>query len=663
MKQITNSLMRFVFTIALLFGSASVWAQYYMDVTTKDGERILIPVADVNEVQIINESDYHKPNGEHNGYEYVDLGLSVMWATCNVGANNPEEGGDYFAWGEVTPKETYTNENYKFISNNIITKYCPSFDYGIMDNKTTLDKCDDAARYNMGGSWRIPTLSEYEELLNNCSWSYITRNGVEGYRAFSKINGNSIFFPITVTPDNMVADYWSSTLYESNPIAAYMLRNYNNSGIGAIQRYIAGSVRAVYSATTNIPTTMTLTFDANGGSGDMSSITIWSDDNSHSVAIPYNIDIIVRKNYKFIGWNTASDGNGISYNVGDSIEITQDITLYAQWEELGPLDEAFYLALDGKIVKMTESLGSQAETSYGALVNVMNKEDIPTEKIEQMGMVNFNFEDYICLQLTYNWYGFGLDCKYYIFINRYDYSVFAPAQFVADIDEDLVTSLLGSNYGPGKFQFANFEGELDSQTHTLTFQNLAAVTVSAGNANFGTDYYKIEFEEEAQSPLEAFFTSLDGKTVRMTESVGSEYEAAYGALVTLLSEEDIINAGVVQEGFTAADYIGLRLTYNWYGLGINCNYCIYINKNDYSVSAPAQNTGLTDENFIYHQQYGYGEEGYYYFKDFSGSYDPQSTTLTMSFTANWNITAGQNANKYMSFGADTYKVEFGEIIE
>lgn len=651
--------MRFVFTIALLFGSASVWAQYYMDVTTKDGERILIPVADVNEVQIINESDYHKPNGEHNGYEYVDLGLSVMWATCNVGANSPEEGGDYFAWGEVTPKETYTNENYKFISNNIITKYCPSFDYGIMDNKTTLDKCDDAARYNMGGSWRMPTLSEYEELVNNCSWSYITHNGVEGYRAFSRINGNSIFFPISLNSDSIIVDYWSSTLYEDYPFAAYILRNYNNSGIGAIQRYITGSVRAVYSATANIPTTTTLTFDANGGSGNMSSITIWSDDNSHSVAIPYNIDIIVRKNYKFIGWNTASDGNGISYNDGDSIEITQDITLYAQWEELAPLDEAFYLALDGKIVKMTESLGSQAETSYGALVNVMNKEDIPTEKIEQMGMVNFNFEDYICLQLTYNWYGFGLDCKYYIFINRYDYSVFAPAQFVADIGEDLVTSLLGSNYGPGKFQFANFEGELDSQTNTLTFQNLAAVTVSAGNANFGTDYYKIEFEEEAQSPLEAFFTSLDGKTVRMTESVGSEYEAAYGALVTLLSEEDIINAGVVQEGFTAADYIGLKLTYNWYSFGVNCNYCIYINKKDYSVSAPSQTVGDVSAEIILNVIFGinYGP-GNFQFANFTGEFDTETNVLTFQHDAYVNISAG-----YAPFGADTYKVEFGEIIE
>jgi uncharacterized repeat protein (TIGR02543 family) len=659
MKQITKSLMRFVFTIALLFGSASVWAQYYMDVTTKDGERILIPVADVNEVQIVNESDYHKPNGEHNGYEYVDLGLSIMWATCNVGANNPEEGGDYFARGEVTPKETYTNENYKFLSNNIITKYCSSSDQGIVDNKTTLDKCDDAARYNMGGSWRMPTLSEYEELVNNCSWSYTTHNGVEGYRAFSKINGNSIFFPITVTPDSIYSDYWSSTLFKKTPIAAYIFRNCDGIDInGAIARHSASSVRAVYSATANIPTTSTLTFDANGGSGDMPSITIWSDDNSHSVAIPYNIDIIVRKNYKFIGWNTASDGNGISYSDGDSIEITQDITLYAQWEELVPLDEAFYLALDGKTVKLTESLGSQAETSYGALVNVMNKEDIPTEKIEQMGMVNFNFEDYICLQLTYNWYGFGLDCKYYIFINRYDYSVFAPAQFVADIDEDLVTSLLGSNYGPGKFQFANFEGELDSQTNTLTFQNLAAITVSAGNANFGTDYYKIEFEEEAQSPLEAFFTSLDGKTVRMTESVGSEYEAAYGALVTLLSEEDIINAGVVQDGFTAADYIGLRLTYNWYSYGVNCNYCIYINKKDYSVSAPSQIVGDVSAeiilNYIFGTDYGPGN---FQFANFTGEFDTETNVLTFQHDAYINVSVGSG-----SFGSDTYKVEFGEIL-
>ena len=501
MKQITNFLIRFVFTMALLFGSASVWAQYYMDVTTKDGERILIPVADVNEVQIVNESDYHKPNGEHNGYEYVDLGLSVMWATCNVGANSPEEGGDYFAWGEVTPKETYTNENYKFISNNIITKYCPSFDYGIMDNKTTLDKCDDAARYNMGGSWRMPTIDEIKELIQNTTFINTTYKGVNGFRFFSKINGNSIFLPSYVNKDgqNYYVYYWSSSLCskenygDGGYYGAYALLG-SDMSLGGYMRYQGLEVRAVCSPKEDVPSiTATIQFDANGGSGEMTAISVWSDDSSTSFTLPSNS--FVRDGYKFIGWNTKADGSGISYAPNERVNFSGDITLYAQWEE-------------------------------------------PT-----------------------------------------------------------------------------------------------------------------------------IFDKIDGKTVRMTESVGSEYEAAYGALVTLLSEEDIINAGVVQEGFTAADYIGLKLTYNWYSFGVNCNYCIYINKKDNSVSAPPQITGLTDENFIYHQEYGYGEEGYYYFKDFSGSYDPLSTTLTMSFTADWYITAGQYANMHLQFGADTYKVEFGEIIE
>ena len=508
MKQITKSLMRFVFTIALLFGSASVWAQYYMDVTTKDGERILIPVADVNEVQIVNESDYHKPNGEHNGYEYVDLGLSVMWATCNVGANSPEEGGDYFAWGEVTPKEEYIIENYIFQNAEYgYTKYVYDSISTYFDDKITLDKCDDAARYNMGGSWRMPTIDEIKELIQNTTFINTTYKGVNGVRFFSKINGNSIFLPSYVNRDgqNYYVNYWSSSLCskenygDGGYYGAYALHNADLS-LGGYMRYQGFEVRAVYSATTNIPTTMTLTFDANGGSGDMSSITIWSDDNSHSVAIPYNIDIIVRKNYKFIGWNTAPDGNGISYNDGDSIEITQDITLYAQWEELAPLDEAFYLALDGKMVKMTES-------------------------------------------------------------------------------------------------------------------------------------------------------------------VGSEYEAAYGALVTLLSEEDIINAGVVQEGFTAADYIGLKLTYNWYAFGYNCNYCIYINKKDYSVSAPEQVVAVTDPNFVYNVMYGYGDAGNFVFYGFNGELDTQTNILTMVHNAEWDITVGPYTGAYLGFGSDTYKIEFGEIIE
>ncbi|MBO5951988.1 MAG: hypothetical protein J6Q08_04640, partial [Bacteroidaceae bacterium] len=196
MKQITNSLMRLLFTIALLFGSASVWAQYYMDVTTKDGNRILIPVTNVDSVRIISESEYNTPSGSHNGYEYVDLGLSVMWASYNVGANSPEETGDLFAWGEVTPKNEYTDGNYIYENDAYeYIKYVNDSTNIYFDNKITLDKCDDAARYNMGGNWRMPTVEEFKELIQNATFTYTTYKGVDGVRIFSKINGNSIFLP------------------------------------------------------------------------------------------------------------------------------------------------------------------------------------------------------------------------------------------------------------------------------------------------------------------------------------------------------------------------------------------------------------------------------------------------------------------------------------
>ena len=124
----------------------------------------------------------------------------------------------------------------------------------------------------------------------------------------------------------MVADYWSSTLYESYPLAAYILRNYNNTIIGAIQRYIAGSVRAVYSPKEEVPTiTATLKFDANGGSGEMTAISVWSDDNSTEFTIPSNS--FVRDGYKFIGWNTQADGSGISCAPNEKV-IFPMISLY-----------------------------------------------------------------------------------------------------------------------------------------------------------------------------------------------------------------------------------------------------------------------------------------------------------------------------------------------
>ena len=155
-----------------------------------------------------------------NGHEYVDLGLSVKWATMNVGAKTPEEYGDYFAWGETTTKSTYNWSTYKYCngSSSTLTKYNIKSSYGTVDNKTKLDLSDDAARANWGGSWRMPTDAEMTELRNNCTWTWTSQNGVNGYKvtSTSRSNGNSIFLP--AGSDDY---YWSSSLNTDDPDYAW----------------------------------------------------------------------------------------------------------------------------------------------------------------------------------------------------------------------------------------------------------------------------------------------------------------------------------------------------------------------------------------------------------------------------------------------------------
>ena len=136
-------------------------------------------------------------------HEYVDLGLSVMWATSNVGATAPEEYGDYFAWGETEPKEEYKWENYRLCNGTetTLTKYCSNSKYGdngFVDNKIQLDLEDDAAHVNWGAMWRMATKAEFQELIDNCRWESVKYNGVKGYKITSTISGytdRSIFLP------------------------------------------------------------------------------------------------------------------------------------------------------------------------------------------------------------------------------------------------------------------------------------------------------------------------------------------------------------------------------------------------------------------------------------------------------------------------------------
>ncbi|MCF0124082.1 MAG: BACON domain-containing protein, partial [Ruminiclostridium sp.] len=136
-----------------------------------------------------------------DGHEYVDLGLSVKWATCNVGAESETDCGQYFAWGETTEKEDYSWDNYKWgkFDDNDKTNY-GMIKYNNTDGLTTLEAADDPATAAWGEKWRTPTIDQIEELLYNCDWTWETKkdsggNDVKGCTFTSKINGNSIFMP------------------------------------------------------------------------------------------------------------------------------------------------------------------------------------------------------------------------------------------------------------------------------------------------------------------------------------------------------------------------------------------------------------------------------------------------------------------------------------
>ncbi len=177
-------------------------------------------------------------NGKIKGHEYVDLGLSVKWATCNVGAVTPFDYGNYYAWGEISTKSEYTEDN--------------SVTYGKAMGDICGDPRYDAARANWGGSWRLPMESEFRELVDECHWTWTTLEDMKGYRVVGP-NGNSIFLPAagcrrgsSLYNAGSYGRYWSSTPYKSYSDDAYEL--YFSSGghhVGDTYRHYGRPVRPV----------------------------------------------------------------------------------------------------------------------------------------------------------------------------------------------------------------------------------------------------------------------------------------------------------------------------------------------------------------------------------------------------------------------------------
>ena len=196
------------------------------------------------------EEEGCEPDGEIAGHYYVDLGLpsGVKWATCNVGASSPEDYGDYFAWGETSPKVVYDWDTYLHWNDLDGDGYC---DYGepTINSDISGNVQYDAATANWGGNWRMPTKDEMQELVDHCEWEWTQVNGVNGSKVIGP-NGSCIFLPAaglrygtTLTNDGNYGSCWSSTPYDS--YASHLSFYDGDEGVYGSNRYYGQTVRPI----------------------------------------------------------------------------------------------------------------------------------------------------------------------------------------------------------------------------------------------------------------------------------------------------------------------------------------------------------------------------------------------------------------------------------
>lgn len=218
------------------------------------------PLSDVDGNQESFQEVFSESCSDNHHPHIIDLGLSVKWMCCNVGAAYPSDNGYYFAWGEIETKEDYTWETYRWCNGgrDKLTKYNNKSQYGIIDNKTTLDAADDIAHFKFGGAWRISMRSEMDELIStrnnsNYQWVWESLNGHNGWLVTYLVNNNSIFLPAagcwgnnTLSGVGSVGYYWSSSICDL-PTYACALLFYNDSvsGNGVSIRSCGLSIRPV----------------------------------------------------------------------------------------------------------------------------------------------------------------------------------------------------------------------------------------------------------------------------------------------------------------------------------------------------------------------------------------------------------------------------------
>ena len=238
------------FLSACMLGMAQSEDNYSMRVYLSEGNVESFLLSEVDSVVFTKVSGASSDDSTNssdttyiNGYAAVDLGLSVKWATCNIGADSPEDYGDYFAWGETETKDSYS-------SSNSVT-YCVNME-GIAGNAEY-----DAATANWGSKWRLPTRKEMKELVDSCTWEWTKEisekgNYINGYLVTGS-TGNSIFLPAAghrSAKSNSTREskgaYWTSTPYEGTTFDAYNLGfNSDRHYIEYQRRWAGRSVRPV----------------------------------------------------------------------------------------------------------------------------------------------------------------------------------------------------------------------------------------------------------------------------------------------------------------------------------------------------------------------------------------------------------------------------------
>lgn len=272
--------------------------------------------------------------------EIVDLGLSVKWATYNVGATVPEEYGGYYAWGENYEKSYYDYTNYHLCNGNShsMTRYCMRDSEGSVDGKTILEFDDDVAHGSWGGDWRIPTTAEQRELREKCTWEWRSINGVNGYKVTGP-SGNHIFLPANgfksydydFTGDNDCGSYWSSSVcsfYSNHAYSMYLeeggvscFREMRSTGLGV--RPVCGS-----------STARSIIIEKSGNG----SIELSTGGNIVNGSVFYKGDVVNLKavaedGYVFVGWFMVDNPTPISTDVNIEYTINDDLELIAEFKK------------------------------------------------------------------------------------------------------------------------------------------------------------------------------------------------------------------------------------------------------------------------------------------------------------------------------------------